>query len=177
MQMAIIAAKHDCFDGIMEFYYDLIDTMQNTEFDPGWERDIYPTREFIQNSIQHGELFIVLLNDGIVGAMVMNHECADGYGSVQWKIKANKNEAVVLHTLGVSPRYQGKGVAKKMVAYAIKACAENGIKALRLDVLASNIPAQKLYAGMGFIYIDKIRIYYEDTGLMDFLLYELPLGV
>jgi len=62
-----------------------------------------------------------------------------------------------------------------MVEYAIENCKNNGIKAIRLDVLASNRPAQKLYTTMGFICMNTIQLFYEDTGLTDFLLYELVL--
>lgn len=49
------------------------------------------------------------------------------------------------------------------------------IKAIRLDVLGGNIPASKLYESMGFKYIETLKLFYEDTGLTDFLLYELVL--
>lgn len=59
-----------------------------------------------------------------------------------------------------------------MVKEAIIIAGENCNKAIRLDVLGSNIPAQKLYTNMGFQYIDTIKLFYEDTGLTDYLLYE-----
>jgi ribosomal protein S18 acetylase RimI-like enzyme len=173
--MTIKLADLNDFENVIRFYYDLIESMQNAEFRPGWEKDIYPTRQFIHDSIAKNELFIAIIDENIVGSMVMNHDCADGYSKIKWKISVEKNEIKVIHALGISSYHQGKGIAKKMVEYAIKNCINNGIKAMRLDVLASNKPAQNLYSTMGFIYMDTIKLFYEDTGLTDFFLYELIL--
>lgn len=173
--MTIKPANLDDFENVTEFYYDLIESMQNVEYHPAWKKDIYPTKQFIYDSITKKELFIAVINENIAGSMVMNHDCADGYAKIKWKISVKKDEVIIIHALGISRCHQGKGIAKKMVQYAIENCKDNGIKAIRLDVLASNKPAQKLYSATGFIYINKIRLFYEDTGLTDFYLYELAL--
>ena len=47
-----------------------------------------------------------------------------------------------------------------------------GMKAVRLDVLKGNLPAEKLYEGEGFTYVDTVKLFYEDTGRVDFKMYE-----
>lgn len=173
--MIIRVAKTDEFHKIMELYYDLIDSMQGVEYKPGWEKGVYPTENFIQDSIKSNELFVGVSDNNYISAMVMNHNCADGYENVRWQIDANRNETIIIHALGISSTYQGQGIAKQMVAYAIKNCRERVMKSIRLDVLRVNLPAQRLYSAMGFRYIDTIKLFYEDTGLTDFLLYELVL--
>lgn len=168
-------AKSDEYDKIIEFYYNLIDSMQNTEYKPKWKKGIYPTDQFIQESINDNNLFIGIINNNIVSAMVMNHDCNDGYESVKWQITAKQNEIIIIHTLGISTAYQGQGIAKQMVSYAIEDCRKMNMKTIRLDVLSSNYPAQRLYQVMGFHYIDTMKLFYEDTGLVDFLLYEYVL--
>jgi hypothetical protein len=76
--MTIKLADLNDFENVIRFYYDLIVSMQNAEFHLGWEKDIYPTRQFIHDSIAKNELFIAIINENIVGSMVMNHDCADG---------------------------------------------------------------------------------------------------
>jgi hypothetical protein len=49
------------------------------------------------------------------------------------------------------------------------------MKTIRLDVLDGNIPAENLYLGMGFQYLNKVQMYYEDTGWTAFRLYEYVL--
>jgi len=163
------------FDKTMGFYYHLIDSMQGAEYKPGWEKGVYPTEKFIQDSIKNAEMFIGINDNNIVSAMVMNHDYADGYENVMWQTNAKKDEITVIHALGISSAYQGQGIAKQMVVYAVQNSKDKKMKSIRLDVLGTNLPAQRLYTAMGFRYIDTVKLFYEDTGLTDFLLYELPL--
>ncbi len=59
-----------------------------------------------------------------------------------------------------------------MVQQVIKMAHESHIKTIRLDVLEGNIPAEKLYTKMGFVYLDTIQMFYEDTGWMNYKLFE-----
>ena len=173
--MNIRQAKINELNDVMKFYYDITDDMQNSEFKPGWEKDVYPTRESVKNAIQNNELFIAIIDDVVVASMILNHECTDGYETANWNINATPEEVISIHALGVSIKQQGKGISKQMVQKAIDYCKEQNIKAIRLDVLGGNIPASKLYESMGFKYIETLKLFYEDTGLTDFLLYELVL--
>jgi len=175
MELDIRKADLNQAEAVMGFYYDLIDSMRNFEFRPLWEKDVYPTRQFIYNSIKNNELFIATNDRVIMGSMIMNHICADEYSKAPWKVSAKNDETMIIHALAVLPICQGAGIGMKMVDYAIKHCKDSNMKAIRLDVLLPNKPAHKLYAKMGFAYIGKIQLFYEDTGLADFLLYELGL--
>lgn len=42
----------------------------------------------------------------------------------------------------------------------------------RLDVLGGNIPAEKAYTRMGFVYRGTINMFYEDTGWTGYRLFE-----
>ena len=75
----------------------------------------------------------------------------------------------------VLPEYQGKGVSKRMMTEIISLVKKNGKKALRLDALASNTPARRLYEKLGFEYRGKQNLFAENTGWTDFFYYELPL--
>ena len=168
-------ASLDELENVMAFYNELIDSMRDAEFRPLWEKDVYPTRQFIYDSILNKNLYTAIIDSSIAGSMVMNHFCSDGYSKVKWNVAAGNSEIMIIHALAVSVNFQGKGIAKKMVKFAIDFCKENGMKAIRLDVLAPNKPAHKLYEKAGFVFMDKIQLFYEDTGLADFLLYELAL--
>ena len=173
--MMIREADPADFDHVMAFYYDLIDSMQDAEYRPKWEKDVYPARQFIKDSIAHNALVIAVIDGAIVGAMVVDQNCAESYDQAAWGIDADRDQVAVIHALGIAARWQGRGLAKKMVAYAIDGGRKKGLKAIRLDALPTNIPAHKLYLSMGFAYIGTIQIYYEDTGLTDFFLFEFVL--
>lgn len=173
--MEMKAADFKELEGVMNFYNDLIDSMRDAEYKPAWEKGIYPAEQFIKDSIKQRELFIGMQDNRVVSAMILNSNYAEGYDKVDWKIKAEKNEIIIIHTLGVSPLCQGQGIAKKMLDFAVEFGREKRMKTIRLDVLSSNLPAQKLYPAVGFSYIDTVKLFYEDTGLTEFLLYEFVL--
>jgi len=163
------------YDDVEKFYCELIDSLCDSEFKPDWKMGIYPTEKLLKNAINEQTLFLAHLENHLVGVMILNHASAPEYENVNWQINAKKDEVKVIHALGVSPSYQGKGIAKQIVSKIIEICKKNSIKAIRLDVLKKNIPAAKLYISMGFQFIALVKMYYEDTGLTDFLLYELVL--
>lgn len=127
------------------------------------------------SSISKGELFAGLINDQIMAAMIINHESNEGYNNFNWPTNANADEVMGIHALGVHPEYAGHGYAKELVRFAIAYAKANYQKAIRLDVLKENVPAERLYTSMGFTYLHTLPMYYEDTGLTDYELYELSL--
>ncbi|HIZ80165.1 MAG TPA: GNAT family N-acetyltransferase [Candidatus Lachnoclostridium stercorigallinarum] len=164
------------YQRVMDFYDRLTDGMEGAQYHPGWEKGVYPDPEFIRESIKKGELFVLEGDGKIAGAMVMNHQGTEGYDRAGWKVLALPEETAVLHALGVLPEYQGRGLAKRLVRAAVRMAVENGCRAVRLDVLEGNLPAKRLYESTGFQYIERMELFYEDTGLAGFWLYELELG-
>lgn len=65
---------------------------------------------------------------------------------------------MVIHALGVHPQFSGKGYAKALVRKAIELAAENGMEAIRLDVLEGNTPAENLYQSFGFQYMATLQM-------------------
>lgn len=168
-------AREEEFQRVRAFYHALIDMMQSAEYKPAWEKEVYPSDEYLLESIADQTLYIGEWDGEIAAAMIVNHKSNEGYLSVTWGVDAAEGEVIVIHALGVLPACGGRGFAKAMVKKAIALARANAQKAIRLDVLAGNLPAEKLYAGLGFQYRDTVTMFYEDTGWTDFLLYEYPL--
>ena len=162
----ISRADRDSFQEVRQFYHDLY---------VGWKKDIYPSPEFLRSSIDSGDLYLCRDGKRIAGAMVLNHEYNESYKNYRWQTVAEDSELLVIHALGVHPDFHGKGYAKAMVREAIAIARESGMKAIRLDVLGGNIPAENLYRGLGFQYLATLQMYYEDTGWTAFRLYEYVL--
>lgn len=173
--LVIRAARADEFEKVRGFYHELIDMMDGSEFHPRWEKFVYPSDDFIRSSIERGELYVGLLSGEIVGAMSVNGEGAEGYEGAPWGVNAARGEFSVIHALGVLPSHHGRGFARRLVAAAKDVAHGLGHKALRLDVLDGNLPAVKLYESEGFRFVSRVKLFYEDTGLTDFLLYEYVL--
>ena len=59
-----------------------------------------------------------------------------------------------------------------MTLEAIELAKAKCMKAIRLDALATNTPAHKLYESQGFEYRGKQNLYAENTGWTDFFFFE-----
>ena len=170
--MIIEKAKEYQYEAVRAFYHSLIDDFEGDTYDIGWKKDIYPEPEFLMNSIVNGQLFVGILENQIIAAMVLNHEYNESYNEYEWEIKATKDEVLVIHALGIAPQQTRKGYAKQLVKYAIEYAKLNKQKVIRLDVLKGNLPAEKFYSCIGFKYLHTLPMYYEDTGWTDYELYE-----
>lgn len=170
--LKIRVANTEDYATVRDFYYSLIDAMDNAMYKPGWKKDVYPTQEFLIQSIQNKELYIAEINETIAGCMVVNHKYNEGYNTIRWSIQVNDSELFVIHALGVHPHHAGKGLAKQMVLEVIRIAQEKEIKTIRLDVLEGNIPAERAYTKTGFTYLDTLRMFYEDTGWTAYKLFE-----
>lgn len=157
---------------VRAFYDDLTDAMADAPYPPGWRKGVYPTQAFLDASIAHGELFLAELDGVLTGCMVLNHAYNDGYAAVTWAADVPDAQLLVIHALGVHPAFARRGIAQRMVQYAIGTARPQGCRALRLDVLGGNVPAERLYTGQGFARRGTVRMFYDDTGWTDYGLYE-----
>lgn len=160
------------FNNINNFYYSLIDALENAKYSPQWKKDIYPDQEYLLDSIRKNELYIGETDGHIASCMVVDHNYNDGYKKVQWSVEADASEIFVIHILGVLPEYSGKGIATQMVRKIIEIARENNIKTIRLDVLDGNLPAEITYTKIGFRLIDTIQMFYDDTGWISCKMFE-----
>ena len=73
-----------------------------------------------------------------------------------------RERGVIVGAMAVT-MYQGE---------AIRLAQNNGMQAIRLDALASNTPAHKIYERLGFEYRGQQHLYAENTGWTDFYFFE-----
>ncbi|MCR5481442.1 MAG: GNAT family N-acetyltransferase [Clostridia bacterium] len=170
--MKIIKAAEEQYTAVRAFYHSIIDALKGDPYDLGWKKDIYPGPDFLMESIRKGELYIATEDGNIVASMVFNHDCNDSYNEFTWPTDAKPDEVSVIHALAVSKSHGRKGIGRQMVGFAIDMAEKNGQKAIRLDVIKGNLPAEKLYLGMGFRKLHTLQMFYENVGWTDFGLYE-----
>ena len=173
--MKIKKATVDQYQDIRLFYHHIIDGIAQMPYGAGWIKDVYPSPDFLRESIDNEEMFIAMENEKISAAMVLNHSGNESYREYNWPTAADDSEVMVIHALGVDPEKAGKGYGRKMVQFAVNTARQHQRKVIRLDVLKGNVPAERLYSGMGFCYLHTLPMFYEDTGWTDFELYEYVL--
>ncbi len=174
MNFEIRQAREDEAEKVIEFYYSVIDLFHERGTGVKWEKDVYPTRTDLSSAVKNGEMHIGLSDERIVCAFRMTGN-VELYNGVTWPTEAAPYEVRVLHLLTVHPDLSGMGLAKSMVTYAADLSRKEGCRVIRLDVLKDNIPAEKLYLKCGFRFVTEQKIFYEDTGLTDFRMFELVL--
>ena len=161
------------FESVIEFYDDVTLRSPEMEIYARWKKGQHPTEEGIRAYIEEGSMYLYKKNDTIVGSMAVTMYQGEDYHVIEWAKHVEDNEASVIHILAVNPDYQGTGVGAEMIREAINLSVDSGMKSIRLDALASNTPAHKIYKRIGFEYRGKQHLYAENTGWTDFLFFEL----
>ncbi len=169
--MIISKVSMEMYPEVRLFYHSLIDALEG-EYRPMWQKDIYPSPEDLKQAISEGTLYTGCENGQIAAAMVVNHKNNEAYKNAKWETGLSQDEYLVIHMLGVHSKFARRGFAKEMVRFAMDLARSEHTKAVRLDVLKGNLPANRLYEGLGFYYVDTVDMFYEDTGWMVFELYE-----
>lgn len=168
-------AKAEELDRIMAFYGKVIDAQDKADFELYWRKDGYPSRKMIEASIQRGEFYVETEEGDIAGGMILNHIANEDYKKGTWNVEANPEETAVIHALAVAPEQRRKGAALLMLKQVVEICRKQGDKAIRLDVLAGNLAAARLYEKAGFRLVSRISMIYKETGKEMFGLYEYEL--
>lgn len=110
--------------------------------------DQYPDLEHVKNDIKTNSLYKLTHNGQLLGVISFNDFQELEYKTVNWQIK-NKPIAVI-HRLAVDPLFQGKGYAKKLLAFSQELIEESGFKAIRLDAYSGNKVLLGFYQKLGY---------------------------
>lgn len=156
---------------VITFYDDIIEQQQYDDYSPLWTRGIYPSDDDIDAFIRDNCLLLVKDGDRITAAAVLIDHEEEMYLDVSWKGKFKEDQISVVHLLGVHPDYRRQGYSDELIDYLLKTASEKS-KAIHLDVVEGNLPAERLYLKHGFTYAGRKDVFYEDTGEITVRLYE-----
>ena len=81
----------------------------------GWEKGVYKSDDFLQNSLIKGELYTLTEKDTLYACVILNSEHNEGYDDCTWGITCDPGEVLTPHALAVHPTMRGKGVGKIVV--------------------------------------------------------------
>ena len=171
--MRLIRVTQQDFDDIIAFYDDVTARTPNMAHYARWNKGKHPTEESIRTYIEEGNMYLYREGGGIVGAMAVTMYQGEEYHAIEWARQVGDDEVAVIHILAVSPDRQGEGIGSEMILEAIHLAQANGMKAIRLDALASNTPAHRIYERLGFEQRGQQHLYAENTGWTDFYFFEL----
>lgn len=164
------------FDKVWHFYDTVITEMKDSPFNPDWNMEYYPDGGYITSSLKNKQMIGMTDDTGrLISCMVINHELEGDFDDSVWNVKVSWEEVIAIHTFGVLPEYHSKGISRQMLDYVIEYAKSEGYKAIRLDVMPGNIPAEKLYIRYGFSFIGNFTEIWDDGTEEEFKVYELKL--
>ena len=180
-EMVFRRARPDEIGAVYQAYDHIREHLSKTVQFPHWHTENHPRPAMINKWVEAGELYIATPAETqetvgvIAGVVVLDHNSADDYAAAQWSVEAARERALIVHVLGVVPDYLGTGVSRFLVESAIETARDRGCLTVRLDVLADNTPAHRLYVRCGFRDLGLHTIRYDGTDLDQFHLYEYVL--
>ena len=127
---------------------------------PQWELS-YPRKDhFLKDVLKNG--LIIYKEDTILGCMAILPENDPPYQTINsWQ----KEKSIVLHRILVDPNTRGKGIAQKMLDFAIALGIREQYESIKIDTHLENYKMISFLEKNGFIrgdYIESInRIAYE----------------
>ena len=170
--MKLELATQNNYDAIIAFYDDVTERTPEMAVYARWSKGKHPTVEGIKAYIVEGSMYLYREDKRIIGAMAVTMYQGEDYHAIEWTQQVPDDKVAVIHILAVSPDAQGKGFGSEMIREAIRLAQSKGMQAVRLDALASNTPAHKIYERLGFEYRGKQHLYAENTGWTDFYFFE-----
>ena len=128
----------------------------------------YPNRKAFKNDIFRKELYVLELNNTIIGCVTISTFMDEEYKEVNW-LTPNKNN-IYIHRLAIHPKHQGKGFAQQLMDFAERLAIDNSYASIRLDTFSKNKRNQKFYELRGYKKLG--TIYFPKQSVYPFYCYE-----
>lgn len=175
MPEAITRARTEDYGAIWQFYADVCTQQEHDQYSPMWTLGVYPAEEDIRGHLEAGEFYLTSRDGRIAGALVITPHEDPEYAHIPWPTPAADDEVAVIHLLAVHPRMRGKHIGTMLAEGAIALARTMGKRVIHLDVVHQNLAASRIYKQAGFTFVGPFQVFYEDTGLMHFDMYEYVL--
>jgi ribosomal protein S18 acetylase RimI-like enzyme len=112
-----------------------------------WD-EVYPTDAILESDIQDGSMYVAVVEGELAGLIVLNEQQDPTYAGVLWAYVSER--VIVVHRLMIDPRFQQRGIARTLMAFAEGRARELGYAVVRLDAFVHNPRAVRLYQTLGY---------------------------
>jgi len=132
------AADAELLVGLMREFY----AVEHLAFDEGAAREALA---LILNRRAYGLVYVMRVGEEVAGYVVL----AFGFS-----LEFRGRDALV-DELYVREAFRGRGVGRAALSMLEEVCREEGVRALHLEVDRTNVRAQRLYRGAGYVDHDR----------------------
>lgn len=170
--MKLIQAEEKDFGRLTAFYRFVIDNTETMPVYCRWIYGLHPSDEMIEGYIRQGNMYYTERDGVLLSAVAVVPGQGEDYHGADWAVSLADDEVGTLHLFCVNPVYQRQGTARRTTEAVVGLLKAAGKKAVRLDALASNLPAHRLYESLGFVKRGTLQMYARNVGMTEFFLYE-----
>lgn len=128
-----------------------------------WNEE-YPTRQEAEHDLETGNLFVLTDTNTLVGAASIVPESEMDAMDI-WHFSNGNHREVA--RIAISPLWQGKGYAAKMVRSVLEVLRQRGYTSVRLSAACCNLPACRTYQKLGFQIRGEADLYGSHYYLME----------
>ncbi len=151
-------------DEVEAIYHEVLDFEAANGSYTNWQKGLYPTKGDAEKALREGTLFVGEDEAGrLYGSIILNHIQPKEYGNIPWKISAENDDVLVIHTLCIRPNSSGKGYGREFVAFAEEYARKRWCKVIRLDTYEGNEPAIGLYSNLGYALAGKCLFHFQNV--------------
>ena len=147
--MIRLAAAAD-LPAVAALYSAIFDREESGPAYTNWQRGKYPTESTARQALEAGTLYVGEEDGTLWGVVNLNGLQLPEYDAIPWSIPAREDQVGVIHTLCILPRLSGRGYARTLVAFCEAEARRLGKTVIRLDTWEGNLPANSLYAALGY---------------------------
>lgn len=179
MSFTIRPAQPADLEAVGQLYGAVCDGLRDKPYNPGWQRDGFPTAANAQKFLDEGGLLLAWDGTRLAGSVgfTPNPSAEVEEDSQAFSHAAGPEGVWYIHVLAVHPDFLRQGLASRLLAQAQEAVRASGGTALRLYVWENNSPAVAAYEKNGYACLETgVDIGLAELGLERFSLYEKPLG-
>ena len=146
------------------------DLLQKNIYQWGEWGNNYPGKDYLNKSINQEELYVLRINNEIVGAVILNENQSKEWNIINWTKIDGK--ALIIHALVIDPKHQNNGFGKKLIFYCEQYARENKYTSLRLDSFTKNDISNKLYQRFGYKNLGLVIFDMKPEGNKEYYCYE-----
>jgi GNAT superfamily N-acetyltransferase len=107
-----------------------------------WNEE-YPKPRIFTTDVESGTLYALKENQEIIGIIVLSEFQDKEYEDIEWSDETG--DYLVIHRIGVHPKWQRKGIATRMMDFAEDYAREHGYNSIRLDTYSGNPRSLELF--------------------------------
>ncbi len=140
---------------------------------PRWIYGVYPSEGSVRAMTEAGAQYLCLSGGEIVGAFAICTGPQGKYQKTRWSRDLDEGTYLVLTAVAVDPEFRRQGLGSEIIRFCTDRAKAEGFRAIRVDIVPTNIPARRLFERNGFTWAGDVDLELDIGDIPAFSMYEL----